>query len=150
MNQWADLSKMQLNSLIKGVEFYKLQHGSYPDSLQQLVAEHKVVFIYDPQLEVGEGSGDKKINYEKWGRNTLCKSKNLFDIPKINPDKFSSLSHTVLEILTKSLLSIYFCNIKLYSVFFPICHLKNVSLNSRYKARLPSVVHFCTFFFQSG
>lgn len=58
---------MHLNSLVKDIEFYKLQHGQYPDSLQQLLEKDKVVFIYDPLLEVGKGTPDAKFNYRKIG-----------------------------------------------------------------------------------
>src|SRR5215467_1961620 len=30
---FENISQMQLNSLIKSIEFYKLAHGQYPDSL---------------------------------------------------------------------------------------------------------------------
>jgi hypothetical protein len=38
----------QLSSLVKNIEFYKMQHGNYPDSLQQLEKDDLMVSIYDP------------------------------------------------------------------------------------------------------
>lgn len=44
---FEDISQMQLNSLIKNVEFYKLEHGQYPDSLRQLLNNDKLAPIND-------------------------------------------------------------------------------------------------------
>ena len=55
---WAELSQHQINELVKDVEYYKLQNGKYPESLNQLSnvniqdpvkglnAREKDVFIY--------------------------------------------------------------------------------------------------------
>src|SRR5205809_6843783 len=42
---FGDISQMQLNSLVKNIEFYKLQHGQYPDSLEQLLNDDKLAPI---------------------------------------------------------------------------------------------------------
>ncbi|MDB5146657.1 MAG: hypothetical protein JWQ57_677 [Mucilaginibacter sp.] len=44
---WVPNAQMELNSLIKSVEFYKLQHGSYPDSIGQIVKDDKMAFVDD-------------------------------------------------------------------------------------------------------
>lgn len=47
----AGLAQGQLYTLVQAVEFYKLQYGHYPDTLQQLQAttpSGAFVFIYDP------------------------------------------------------------------------------------------------------
>ncbi|GAA4319232.1 hypothetical protein GCM10023184_03880 [Flaviaesturariibacter amylovorans] len=44
---FASLSQMHLNSLVKDVEFYKLQYGQYPDSLQE-VPKDQLAPIHDP------------------------------------------------------------------------------------------------------
>jgi hypothetical protein len=36
--QWAEMSKLNLNTLVSHIEFYKLQNGSYPDSLKRWIA----------------------------------------------------------------------------------------------------------------
>ena len=62
---FVDISQMQLNSLTKNIEFYKLQHGQYPHSLQQLLDDDKLapmVFqmpIFTKLIDVG---GDCKLN----------------------------------------------------------------------------------------
>ena len=42
------MTQLQINGLIKDIEFYKLENGSYPDSLKQLESEERFVFIQDP------------------------------------------------------------------------------------------------------
>jgi hypothetical protein len=44
---FEDISQMQINSLVKNIEFYKLVHGQYPDNLQQLLKDDKLAPIYD-------------------------------------------------------------------------------------------------------
>lgn len=41
------LMQMQLNNVVKSIEFYKLENGQYPDSLQQLVTDDNFVPIYE-------------------------------------------------------------------------------------------------------
>jgi hypothetical protein len=44
---FADISKIQIRQVVMGIEFYKLQHGHYPDSLKQLQEVDKLVPIND-------------------------------------------------------------------------------------------------------
>ncbi|MGG9972609.1 type II secretion system protein GspG [Ferruginibacter sp. SUN002] len=46
----AEISQTYLNSVVKDVEFYKLQNGTYPDILEQLVVNNKLAYICDPLL----------------------------------------------------------------------------------------------------
>lgn len=58
------ISQLQLNSLVKNVEFYKMQHGQYPESLKQLLDDDKLAPIND----VAQGMNRKEnsyYNYEK-------------------------------------------------------------------------------------
>jgi len=86
LNQWAELSKMELNGLIKDIEYYKLQNGHYPDNLQQLVEKDKVVFIYDPLLGVGKSTGDTKFNYRKIGDRYTVFSSGIDKVPNTRDD----------------------------------------------------------------
>ncbi len=68
---FADMSQTELNDLVKSVEFYKLQNGAYPDSLQQLETKNSSVSIYDPVQGI---NGDKKalvFQYQKKGNKYL-------------------------------------------------------------------------------
>jgi hypothetical protein len=51
-NAFADLHKQmaqtELNTIFRYVEFYKIQHGVYPDSLEELDLKKDNIWIYDP------------------------------------------------------------------------------------------------------
>ena len=49
------MSNYQMDELVKEVEFYKVQNGVYPDSLQQLNKQKAPTSVYDPFLSVGKG-----------------------------------------------------------------------------------------------
>jgi ABC-type antimicrobial peptide transport system permease subunit len=63
---FAEISQMQLNSLEKNVEFYKLQHGHYPDSLQQLLDDDKLAPINDA-IQIVQQRQNSYYNYQKIG-----------------------------------------------------------------------------------
>lgn len=46
--QLAELTKYQLNEVVKDLEFYKIKNGEYPDSLAQLKPQNK--FFNDQEL----------------------------------------------------------------------------------------------------
>lgn len=48
--QLSDISRTELNDLVKDIEFYNIQRGQYPDSLDQLTENNKFVSIIDPFL----------------------------------------------------------------------------------------------------
>lgn len=60
------LSKMNLNSLIKDIEFYKIKHGVYPDSLKQVNGDDKSAWIDDPLL-INRRHKSTLFNYKKIG-----------------------------------------------------------------------------------
>jgi hypothetical protein len=45
---WEKIDKQELNTLVRSVEFYKLQHGNYPDNLMQLRKDDQFVPVSDP------------------------------------------------------------------------------------------------------
>ena len=45
---FTEISQSKLNALVEKVEFYKIQHGQYPDSLPQLLENDPFTFIHDP------------------------------------------------------------------------------------------------------
>ncbi|HWK04437.1 MAG TPA: type II secretion system protein GspG [Puia sp.] len=90
---FEDISQMQLNSLVKNIEFYKLAHGQYPDSLQQLLKDDKLVPIYDAV----QGMNAKKIsyyNYQKAGDKYLLFSSGQDGIPNTKDDLFPQITIT--------------------------------------------------------
>jgi len=61
------MSKGQLNTVFKSVEFYKLQNGHYPDSLQQVEDIRGYVWITDPLSNKGLRSKAVNFYYQKMG-----------------------------------------------------------------------------------
>ncbi|MGZ3752532.1 MAG: type II secretion system protein GspG [Mucilaginibacter sp.] len=59
---FAEIAQTQVNDLVKSVEFYKLQNGTYPDSLKQLESKNSFLSIYDP-LQAFKNSG-KSLPYQ--------------------------------------------------------------------------------------
>ena len=55
-----EMAKSQMNSAIQAIEFYKVQNGIYPDSLntlQESLPENSFVFLIDPtQVDASEGA----------------------------------------------------------------------------------------------
>ena len=46
--RWTAFCKPNLDQLVKNIEFYRKEHGVYPDSLEQLTKEQQFVPINDP------------------------------------------------------------------------------------------------------
>lgn len=74
-----EMAKSQLKSAIQSIEFYKVQNGSYPESLkalQESIPENSFVFLFDPtQIDATEGAyyfyellGDSKYHIRALGR----------------------------------------------------------------------------------
>ena len=61
---YEKIAQIQLNDLIKDIEYYKLQKGSYPDSLKQLEKQDEIIAINDPTQS---RNGKVYYNYEKIG-----------------------------------------------------------------------------------
>jgi hypothetical protein len=65
----AQLAQSSLNSLVQAVEFYKVQHGSYPESLQTVqdsLPKNSMVFIDDPS-DVKFSGKPRHFYYERAG-----------------------------------------------------------------------------------
>lgn len=87
------ISQMQLNSLVKNIEFYKLSHGQYPDRLEQLKEDDKLVPIYD----AAQGMNKKEnlyYNYERVGEKYVLYSSGQDGIPNTKDDLFPQLTIT--------------------------------------------------------
>ena len=82
---WETHAQMQLNSLIKHVEFYKLENGQYPDSLQQLKNENEFIFITDP-TKSSQNIEDDDYNYKNLGNHYLLYSTGTDAISNTNDD----------------------------------------------------------------
>ena len=61
---WEKLTQTLLNNLIKDIEYYKLQKGSYPESLNELEKSNETVIINDPTQA---RQTEDYFNYQKVG-----------------------------------------------------------------------------------
>jgi hypothetical protein len=84
--QFANLVQIQLNSLIKDIEFYKLQNGKYPEELEQLQGSNSMIMIYDP-LQAGNKT-NSKYNYGLIGEKYRLYSSGIDRIPNTKDDIF--------------------------------------------------------------
>lgn len=88
---FENISQMQLNSLVKNIEYYKLVHGLYPDNLQQLLIDDKLAPINDAV----QGMNTKACsyyNYQKMGDKYLLFSSGQDGIPNTKDDLFPQIT----------------------------------------------------------
>jgi hypothetical protein len=88
---FADISQMQLNSLVKNIEFYKLAHGQYPDSLQQLNKDDQMVPIFDP-VQGMSINRTTYYNYQKMGDKYILFSSGQDGLPNTKDDLFPQIA----------------------------------------------------------
>jgi len=88
---FEDISQMQLNSLVKNIEFYKMTHGQYPDNLEQLLEDDKLAPINDA-VQGMNTKGDSYYNYQKVGNKYLLFSSGQDGIPNTKDDLFPQLT----------------------------------------------------------
>lgn len=84
-NGQQNISQMQINSLLKTIEFYKLQNGQYPDSLQQLLNDDNFAPIKDA-IQLDKNRHNTYFNYEKLGDKYLLFSSGQDGIPNTADD----------------------------------------------------------------
>ena len=88
---FENISQMQLNSLVKNIEFYKMTHGQYPDNLTQLLDDDKLAPINDA-VQGMNTKGDSYYNYQKIGNKYLLFSSGQDGIPNTKDDLFPQLT----------------------------------------------------------
>jgi hypothetical protein len=62
----ARLSEGTITSLVQAIEFYRIQNGKYPESLEVLrksLPENSMVFVFDP-TDIGMGGEPRYYHYE--------------------------------------------------------------------------------------
>lgn len=82
---FAEISQMQLNSLVKNIEFYNIQHGQYPDNLQQLVQDDKLAPIEDA-IQMVQQRQITSYNYQRIGNKYILFSSGQDGIPNTADD----------------------------------------------------------------
>jgi len=68
---FADIAQTEVNDLVKNVEFYKLQNGNYPDSLQQIETKDSFTSIYDPLSSKKLTDKQEPFHYTRKGNRYL-------------------------------------------------------------------------------
>lgn len=88
---FTQISQQNLNDLVKSIEFYKIQNGTYPDSLPQLVDGKSMIFISDPVQQSKYGK-EAYFNYEKRGDRYRLFSAGKDGIPDTADDLYPQIS----------------------------------------------------------
>lgn len=87
---FEELSQMQLNSLVKDIEFYNLEHGYYPDDIKLLLQEDKLAHISDP-LQSLQKRENIFYTYKKLGDKYTVYSRGQDGIPNTKDDLFPKI-----------------------------------------------------------
>ncbi len=90
---FEDMSQLQLNSLVKNIEFYKLEHGLYPDSLKQLLSDDKLAPINDAAQGISR-KVNSYYNYKKVGDKYFLFSSGQDGVPNTKDDLFPQIRIT--------------------------------------------------------
>lgn len=61
----SKFAQTELNSIVKDIEFFKSQNGSYPESLYQFNKTDQLIFINDPFLLTNLDTMNRNFNYKK-------------------------------------------------------------------------------------
>jgi len=85
--EWAHLSQLQINALIKDIEYFRIENGHYPDSLQQLLNEEELVAITDPLRSI-EHNEKTQFNYKNLGNKYLLYSSGIDGIANTQDDLY--------------------------------------------------------------
>jgi hypothetical protein len=90
---FADLTQTEINDLVKSIEFYKMQNGVYPDSLQQLnIKGGSFVSIYDVMSsDMKAGSKTATYQYHKFGNKYLLFSVGADGKPNTKDDIYPNI-----------------------------------------------------------
>jgi hypothetical protein len=87
---FVEMSQMQLNSLVKNIEFYKLQHGQYPDSLKQLENDDRSAPTADP-IQLNQQRQNANFNYVRVEDKYILFSSGEDGIPKTKDDFYPQI-----------------------------------------------------------
>jgi hypothetical protein len=102
--QWSSVVPEQLNSLVRDIEFYKIQNGQYPDSLEELLQNNKLLLIDDPLSAKAFGQ-KKKYNYRKANNHYILFSSGIDRIENTDDDIFPSVDTAKTGLIKSSILN---------------------------------------------
>ena len=92
-NGFAKISQMQLNSLVKNIEFYKLEKGHYPDKLEELLETDKLAPINDV-VQTLKFKKSSLYNYKNLGKTYLLFSSGQDGIANTKDDFYPQIQIT--------------------------------------------------------
>ena len=90
---FANISQMQLNSLVKNIEFYKLEKGHYPNKLEELLETDKLAPINDA-IQSLKFKKNTFYNYKNLGENYLLFSSGQDGIANTKDDLYPEITIT--------------------------------------------------------
>jgi hypothetical protein len=90
---FVSISQMQLNTLVKYVEFYKLQHGQYPDRLREVLDDDQMAPVHDA-IQSLSGGTNTFYNYKRIGDKYLLFSSGQDGIPHTKDDLYPKITIT--------------------------------------------------------
>jgi len=92
-NSEAEFAKSGVNTLVKSIEFYKTQHGAYPDSLEQVENIPGYVWINDPMLPTVDGKKQSELHYKKIRNKYTLFSVGIDRIPNTSDDIYPTITN---------------------------------------------------------
>lgn len=87
-----DIAQKELNTLVKHIEFYKIEYGIYPDSLKQIdKGNDYFVMIYEPFHRTTKRNQSRLFNYFKVGQGYHLSSSGYDEISGTKDDIYPRL-----------------------------------------------------------
>ncbi|MBS1495633.1 MAG: YcxB family protein [Bacteroidetes bacterium] len=87
----AFFAHQNLNDVVKSIEIYKSETGSYPDSLKQVLSKDPFLFIYDSYLVRANKDNHQEFHYKKIGNKYTLFSVGLDLMPYTGDDIYPDI-----------------------------------------------------------
>ncbi|MDB5005050.1 MAG: hypothetical protein JWQ34_3275 [Mucilaginibacter sp.] len=85
---FVDMDKGTLNSLVKEIEFYKIQNGKYPENLMQLDIKNQLINVVDPLMSYNKNN---IFNYRQIRSGYTLFSSGMDQIPNTKDDIYPTI-----------------------------------------------------------
>ena len=84
-------AQTEMNTIVKQIEFYRMQNGTYPDSLQQVNKQEMMTSIYDPFVFDGEKRKIRTFRFQNLGNKYTLFSVGPNGLPNTMDDVYPNL-----------------------------------------------------------
>jgi hypothetical protein len=91
-SNFAPISQIGINDLVKEIEFYKVTHGVYPNHLDDIQESEEIISIIDPILLSNSTEGDLNYRYQKIGDKYKLYSVGIDMIENTSDDLYPTIS----------------------------------------------------------